>query len=40
MNCNASTLGSIKTPGEWDADVAVGDAPKPLEYRCASVVRT
>lgn len=26
MNCNASTLGSIKTPGEWDADVAVGDA--------------
>lgn len=26
MNCNASALGAIKTPGEWGADVAVGDA--------------
>ena len=26
MNCNASTLGAIKTPGEWNADIAVGDA--------------
>lgn len=25
MNCNASALGVIKTPGEWGADVAVGD---------------
>jgi glycine dehydrogenase subunit 1 len=25
MNCNASALGVIKTPGEWDADIAVGD---------------
>lgn len=26
MNCDASALGVIKTPGEWDADIAVGDA--------------
>ena len=25
MNCVASALGAIKTPGEWDADIAVGD---------------
>ncbi len=25
MNCNASTLGVLKTPAEWGADVAVGD---------------
>lgn len=25
MNCNASALGVIKTPGEWGADIAVGD---------------
>lgn len=26
MNCNASALGAIKTPGEWGADIAAGDA--------------
>ena len=26
MNCVASALGAIKTPGEWGADIAVGDA--------------
>lgn len=25
MNCVASTLGALKTPAEWDADIAVGD---------------
>ena len=25
MNCVASALGAIKTPGEWGADIAVGD---------------
>ncbi len=25
MNCVASALGAIKSPGEWDADIAVGD---------------
>lgn len=25
MHCNASTLAVLKTPGEWGADVAVGD---------------
>ena len=26
MNCQASTLGAIKSPGEWGADIAAGDA--------------
>lgn len=26
MNCVAADLGSVKTPGEWGADIAVGDA--------------
>lgn len=26
MNCVASALGVVKTPGEWGADIAVGDA--------------
>ncbi len=25
MNCQASALGAIKSPGEWGADIAVGD---------------
>lgn len=25
MNCQASTLGTIKSPGEWGADIAAGD---------------
>jgi glycine dehydrogenase subunit 1 len=25
MNCQASTLGAIKSPGEWGADIAAGD---------------
>lgn len=35
MNCQASTLGVIRTPGEWGADIAVGDAQSlgmPLNY--------
>jgi glycine dehydrogenase subunit 1 len=26
LNCPASTLAALKTPGEWGADIAVGDA--------------
>lgn len=35
MNCVASDLGVIRTPGEWGADIAVGDAQSlgmPLSY--------
>jgi glycine dehydrogenase subunit 1 len=35
MNAQASTLAAIRTPGEWGADVAVGDAQSlgmPLSY--------
>lgn len=35
MNCQASALGAIRTPGEWGADIAVGDAQSlgmPLNY--------
>lgn len=35
INCPASTLGAIRTPGEWGADIAVGDAQSlgmPLNY--------
>lgn len=35
MNCVASDLGVIRTPGEWGADIAVGDAQSlgmPLHY--------
>lgn len=35
MNCHASALGVIKTPGEWGADIAVGEAQSlgmPLSY--------
>lgn len=35
MNCQASALAAIKTPGEWGADIAVGDAQSlgmPLNY--------
>lgn len=35
INCVASALGVIKTPGEWGADIAVGDAQSlgiPLGY--------
>lgn len=35
MNCVASDLGVLRTPGEWGADIAVGDAQSlgmPLNY--------
>lgn len=35
MNCVASTLGVLRTPGEWGADIACGDAQSlgmPLNY--------
>ncbi len=35
FNCQASALGAIRTPGEWGADIAVGDAQSlgmPLNY--------
>lgn len=35
MNCPASTLGMIRTPGEWGADIACGEAQSlgfPLNY--------
>ena len=35
MNCVASTLGVLKTPAEWDADIAVGDGQSlgiPMSY--------
>lgn len=35
MNCPASALAAIRTPGEWGADIAVGDAQSlgmPLNY--------
>lgn len=35
MNCQASTLAAVRTPGEWGADIAVGDAQSlgmPLNY--------
>mgnify|MGYP004442776249 CR=1 FL=1 len=35
MNCQASALAAIRTPGEWGADIAVGDAQSlgmPLNY--------
>ncbi len=35
MNCHASTLGVLKTPGEWGADIACGEAQSlgmPLNY--------
>lgn len=35
MNCVASALGYVKTPGEWGADIATGDAQSlgmPLSY--------
>lgn len=35
MNCPASTLAALKTPGEWGADIAVGDGQSlglPMNY--------
>ncbi len=35
MNCHASTLGVLRTPGEWGADIACGEAQSlgmPLNY--------
>lgn len=35
MNCPASALAAVRTPGEWGADIAVGDAQSlgmPLNY--------
>lgn len=35
LNCQASTLAAVRTPGEWGADIAAGDAQSlgmPLNY--------
>ena len=35
MNCHASTLGALRSPGEWGADIACGEAQSlgmPLNY--------
>ena len=35
MNCVASTLGVLRSPGEWGADIAMGDAQSlgmPMNY--------